>query len=95
MRILSFLIFLVILFLGISFAVLNAQQVIINYYLGTSKLPLSLLLVLVLGIGALVGWITGLLVWLRLKAENLKLGHRVKIIEKELAQLRTQPIHET
>jgi lipopolysaccharide assembly protein A len=95
MRILSFLIFLVILFLGISFAMLNAQPVIVNYYLGTSKPPLSLLLVLVLGIGALVGWITGLLVWLRLKAENLKLSHRVKIIEKELVQLRTQPIHET
>lgn len=95
MRVVSFLFFLIILLLGISFAVLNAQLVSINYYLGASKLPLSLLLVIVLGIGAVLGWITGVFVWLRLKVENTKLTHRIKVVEKEVSQLRTQPLHES
>lgn len=95
MRIFSFIIFLIIIFLGVTFAVMNAQPVDINYYLGTNKLPLSLLLVLVLGIGAFIGWLTGLLLWLRLKGENLRLSHRIKIVEKEINQLRTLPVNES
>jgi putative membrane protein len=95
MRILSFIVILIVLILGVTFAVMNAQPVSINYYLNISKIPLSLLLVLVLGVGGFIGWLTGLWMWLRLKTENFRLGHRIKTLEKELDQLRTQPVNET
>jgi putative membrane protein len=95
MRIFSFLVILIVLILGVTFAVMNAEPVSINYYLNTSKIPLSLLLVLVIGIGAFIGWLTGLWMWLRLKTENFRLHHQIKTLEKELAQLRTQPLNET
>jgi putative membrane protein len=95
MKIVSFVIFMLVLILGVSFAVLNAAPVTINYYFNTSKLALSLLLVIVLGIGAFIGWLTGLWVWMRLKAENFRLSHRIKTLEKELNQLRTLPVNET
>lgn len=95
MRIFSFLVVVIILLLGATFAVLNAAPVSINYYISTAKLPLSLLLVLVLGIGGFIGWLTGVWMWMRLKAENFRFAHRIKTLEKELDQLRTLPVNET
>ena len=89
------MIVIAVLFLGVTFAVLNAQQVTVNYYADTAKLPLSLLLVIVLGIGVFIGWLTGLLLWLRSKADNIRLSHKLKSAEKELNQLRTSPLNET
>jgi lipopolysaccharide assembly protein A len=93
MRILSFLVVAIIVLLGATFAVLNAAPVSLNYYISTSKLPLSLLLVFVLGAGGFIGWLAGLWMWMRLKAENFRLGHRIKTLEKELDQLRTLPVN--
>ncbi len=95
MRILSFLVILIVLLIGVTFAVLNAAPVSINYYLSTTKIPLSLLLVLVLGVGGFIGWLTGLWMWMRLKTENFRLSHRIKTLEKELDQLRTLPVNES
>ena len=54
----------VIIVLGVCFAYLNAQTVTINYYLAHSEMPLSLLLVLVLGLGFLLGLMCCLLrIW--------------------------------
>jgi putative membrane protein len=94
-KIFSFLIIVFILLLGVTFAGLNSQEVTINYYVNSAKLPLSLLLVLILGVGGLIGWLTGFLLWLRLKAENMRLSHKLKVSEKEVNQLRTLPLNET
>jgi putative membrane protein len=95
MRIFRFLLIVIILFLGVTFAVLNATPVNINYYLNSTTIPLSLLLVIVLGIGAFIGWLTGGLMWMRLKAENFRCTHRIKTLEKELNQLRTLPVNQS
>ncbi|HEV2524234.1 MAG TPA: lipopolysaccharide assembly protein LapA domain-containing protein [Gammaproteobacteria bacterium] len=95
MKIFSFLIIIFVLFLGVTFAGLNSQEVTINYYVNQTQLPLSLLLVLVLGVGGFIGWLTGFLLWLRLKAENMRLSHKLKVSEKEVNQLRTLPLNET
>ncbi len=91
----SFLIICFILFLGVTFAGLNSQNVTINYYVNATQMPLSLLVVLVLGVGGLMGWLTGILLWLRLKTENVRLSHKLKNSEKELNQLRTLPLNES
>lgn len=95
MRVFTYIFFLFIVLLGITFACLNADPVAINYYLGAEKLPLSLLLVLTLAIGALLGLIVGIIMCIRLKRENHRLAHRVKLAEKEVANLRTQPLKDT
>ena len=95
MRIIGLIFFLIVLFLGVTFAVLNAQEVAVNYYLGTSHLPLSLLIVIVLGVGVIMGWGVGFWLWLKVKAENIRLSYRTKNLEKELNQLRTSPVQET
>lgn len=59
--------------LGISFAVLNAQSVTFNYYLGTHELPLSLLLIAILVFGICIGLIASWPSLLRLKFENRRL----------------------
>jgi putative membrane protein len=95
MRIFGFIFFLLILFLGATFAVMNAQDVTINYYIGTNKLPLSLLLVIVLGAGGFIGWLAGFWMWISLKAENLRHNYRIKSLEKELSHLRTHPVNDS
>jgi len=46
---------LLVIIFGIVFAVLNAEDVQLNYYLGSVELPLSLVLVLAMILGALLG----------------------------------------
>lgn len=94
MRVISYIVCLFIIILGITFACLNAEPVTINYYLGTDKQPLSLLLVLTFGIGALLGLLVGIVLCLKLKSENYRLSHRFKLAEKELANLRAMSLKE-
>lgn len=95
MRIITFLILLLIILLGISFASLNAAPVVVNYYLGSCTLPLSLLVVLVLACGAILGILVNFPIMIRLKRKNMQYAHRIKLIEKELDNLRTSPLKET
>ena len=46
MKIFSYIFIVLLVILGITFALLNANQVNIDYYIGTIKSPLSLLLIL-------------------------------------------------
>jgi uncharacterized membrane protein YciS (DUF1049 family) len=46
-------------------------------------------------VGGFIGWLTGFLLWLRLKAENMRLSHKLSVSEKEVNQLRTLPLSET
>jgi len=64
---------LLFLALGLSFAILNASPVSIDYYLGNHQIALSLLLVYALGIGLLLGFVSGSFSRLRLKRANRQL----------------------
>lgn len=55
MRVLSILILLLVAILGISFALLNAKPVTLNYYLGIREIPLSILLVATFIFGIVLG----------------------------------------
>ena len=72
MRIVSYFFLLIIVLFGMTFATLNSESVTINYYLGQSTLPLSLLLVLVFAFGCLIGMVVGF--WLLIKAKVIKLS---------------------
>lgn len=94
MRIFTLIIVLIILFLGISFAVLNADSVTIKYYFGIAHMPLSLLLVIALIIGVFIGLLTTGFMFFKAKAKQLYLRKQLHTAQKELTNLRKQPLEE-
>ncbi len=81
-----------LLLLGVSFACLNAQLIDINLYLQIYRLPLSLLLIFVLGIGILVGFVGLSSKFFRLRMENSHLKSQLRSIEQEVSHLRMMPL---
>lgn len=92
MRIVTYIIALLILLSGIVFACLNAEPVKLNFYFGSHTLPLSMLLVLTLGVGLLFGLLTSGFMYLKLKTENYRLKSRIKVAQKEVENLRAIPL---
>ena len=83
---------LFIIIFGIVFAVLNAENVQLNYYLGAVELPLSLVLVLAMIIGAILGIFASLSFIIGSRRSASKLKHSVEVAEKEIVNLRNIPI---
>ncbi|MAT50418.1 MAG: hypothetical protein CMK32_04445 [Porticoccaceae bacterium] len=91
-RILSAIALVLLIGVGITFTVLNPQQVTLNYLLGSLQLPLAVLVVLVLAVGAVLGLLVAGFMILRLKRENRKLRRGTRLAEQEVANLRSLPI---
>lgn len=85
MRIISYIILVIIVILGLSFALLNAEPVTLNYYIGTRQISLSLLLVLFLGVGVVFGLIVAIIPILKLKSKNRHLKSQLKQLQKDTA----------
>jgi lipopolysaccharide assembly protein A len=93
-RIVSYFFLLVIVLFGMTFATLNSESVTINYYLGQSTLPLSLLLVLVFAFGCLIGMSVGFWLLMKAKLKNYRLRQRLHLAEKEVGNLRAIPLQD-
>ena len=91
-RIVILCLFLVMMSAGLAFHLANDQLITLNYYLGSFDLPVSLVLVLAICIGALMGILACIPVYLRLKRENIRLNRQVTVNEKELNNLRVIPV---
>ena len=83
---------LVIIIVGVAFSVLNAESIQLNYYLGSVELPLSLVLVIAMIIGALLGIIASLSLIVGSRRSANKLKRSVEVAEKEIVNLRNIPI---
>lgn len=92
LRILSLVILLIVLLLGLSFAVLNSGSIVVNYYFGEQEIPLSVALVLALVMGSLLGVLASLSVIFRQRARISSLNRIVSMTEKEVTNLRSLPI---
>lgn len=92
MRIISYLVLLVVMLVGLTFASLNAAPVVFNYYLGSKTIALSLLMVFTFGAGIFLGLLVSMLSWIRIKRDNFRLRLRLKTVEKEVKNLRSIPI---
>jgi uncharacterized membrane protein YciS (DUF1049 family) len=77
---------------GVTFAILNSEQVAFNYYFATKQMSLALLLVFTFGIGILIGLIFTAISIIKAKAENRRLKSRLKTAEKEIENLRAIPL---
>lgn len=94
-RILVFVILLVVALLGLSFALMNAELVSLNYYFSTIQMPLSLVVVLAIVVGALLGVLAMLGMALGQKRELAKMRKSIKLAEKEVSNLRSLPLKDT
>ena len=94
MRIISYIVVLIIVTFGITFATLNSQPVAVNYYLDQRTLPLSLLLALTFAIGCIVGMTVGFWVVMKVKLKNYRLRQRLQLAEKEIENLRAIPLQD-
>jgi putative membrane protein len=93
-RLLGFLLLVVLVVLGLSFAVLNAEPVSLNYYFGYREIPLSMIVVLSLAAGATIGVLVSMGMILRLKQQAARLRKKLQAAEKEADQLRFLPAKE-
>ncbi len=94
MKIITYFLVLVIVLMGITFAVLNPSEVTVNYYIGKKVMPLSLLLALVFGVGCLFGLLVGFWLVFKAKIRNFRLKHQLKLAEKEVQNLRAIPLQD-
>jgi len=85
MKYIGYLILLVLIILGVSFAVLNSNQVAVNYYFATQKVSLSLLLVIAFAIGVLLALIVMLFKLIGCKMENRRLRKQLRNLEKQMS----------
>lgn len=94
MKIFSYLLICFVLLLGLTFACLNADYVDINYYFGKAHLPLSILVGFSFAAGGLLGLIAGFITFLKLKRQQYRLNNKIRVIEKELENLRSIPLRD-
>lgn len=94
-RILVFVILLVVALLGLSFALMNAELVSLNYYFATIQVPLSMVVVLAIVVGALLGVLTMLGMALGQKRELAKMRKSIKLAEMEISNLRSLPLKDS
>jgi uncharacterized membrane protein YciS (DUF1049 family) len=93
-RIFTYLLILIVILLGITFASLNSGPVTIHYYVGQHTFSLPLLLVLVFAAGSLLGLLVGFWLLLKMKVKNFRLAQSLKVAEKEIENLRAIPLQD-
>ncbi|HHJ13800.1 MAG TPA: LapA family protein [Gammaproteobacteria bacterium] len=86
LRLLNVLFLIVLVVLGISFAVLNADPVPLNYYFGYREIPLSMVVVVSLAVGAVIGVLASMGILLRQKHQLFRLRRQLKTVEKQAAE---------
>lgn len=91
-RVVGTIIVLLVIAVGLSFAVLNPDNVQVRYYLGESSAPLALVVVLALTAGAVLGVLASLGIVLTQKRRIGKLRRTISVHEREIRNLRELPI---
>jgi putative membrane protein len=90
--IVKLLFLLVFLVVGAGFAIINDAPVTVDLYFIRPELPLSLLLLLALGVGILLGGLAGAIYFMRVKRENADLRRKARLVSEEVRNLRTLPV---
>lgn len=92
MILLKLLFLLIFLLVGASFSIINDAPVVVDLYFIRPQLPLSLLLLLTLGCGILLGGLAGSAYYMRVKKDNADLRRRARLVSEEVHNLRTMPV---
>ncbi len=90
----KFLLLIVFLVLGAAFAIINDQPVDLDLYFYVASLPLSLILLLAVGAGILLGALASAFYFMRIRKENANLRRQARLVEQEVKNLRSLPIND-
>ncbi len=85
-RVLKVIFLLVIVLVGLELHVKNHQLVVVDYYLGTVQLPVSLLIACTLLLGAVLGVLVNLNVVVRLRRKIGELKRSLKSVDQKLTR---------
>jgi uncharacterized integral membrane protein len=91
-RIFTIILFIIVLILGAGFSAINLTVVDINYYLGVLSLPLSVVIIIAIVLGTVLGALALSTSILRLRYENRRLRKKLALSEQEINSLRILPI---
>jgi putative membrane protein len=91
-RIMTIILFVIVLMLGAGFSAINLTPVDINYYLGVLSLPLSMVIIAAIILGTILGALALSTNILRLQYENRRLRKKLISSEQEINSLRILPI---
>lgn len=84
---------ILVLLIGIAFAIQNGQMVELNYYFGLKwSGPLSLALLTAFAIGVVAGYLAGLRMVVRMQRQLVQARKEIRQIEQEVINLRSLPI---
>lgn len=92
MLVIKLLLLLVFMLIGASFAIINDAPVTVDLYFMRPELPLSLVLLLALGLGMLLGGLAGMIYFMRVRKENADLKRKARLVNEEVQNLRTMPV---
>lgn len=93
-RFVKLIIVLFVMVLGVVIAVTNPGNVVLNYGIGSLELPLSLVLVGAISVGAIIGSIVAIGILMRLKRENAKLQRKAYSDAVRVSNLSALPLKE-
>lgn len=84
---------ILVLFIGVAFAIQNRQVVELDYYFGlTWSGPLSLALLASFTIGVVAGYLVSLRMVVRMQRQLVQARKEIRQIEQEVINLRSLPI---
>lgn len=90
-RLLGFVFLIALVALGLSFAVLNADPVTLNYYFGFLEVPLSMIVVVSLVTGALIGVLVSMGSLLRLRQTSARLKRQLHTAQRDADRVTILP----
>ncbi len=91
-KIISVIIVVVMILVAIVVSIGNMHSIQLNYFIGSTEIPLVVVLLVMLLVGGLIGVLATYGRVLVLKLEAAKLRHKNKVNEKEISNLRAIPI---
>ena len=94
-RVITIAIFIIIFSIGAAFSAINIEPISVNYYLDSVSLPLSVLVILSLVAGIIIGATAIYISSLRLRYDNNRLQKKLVTSEQEINSLRILPIKDT
>ncbi len=92
MRYIKYLLIFVVMIVVVAFTWMNPGNVEISYYFDTRQVPLSIVLVASIGLGAIIGMVASFGRSLKLRHENSVLKRKVRVASQEVNNLRAIPI---
>lgn len=92
LKLIKFILLLGVALLGAGFASINPEPVVVNFYLYDLTVPLGLLVLVAVGVGAVLGVFSSLLLMARARRDNQRLRRQARLASEEVNNLRTIPV---